>query len=78
MAAVAAVTLRYGGLPRWLGWMAAVISPLLLANSMFLDSADGPAFLLFMLWTLLASSVLTLRGRPSGAVRTPDTARATG
>lgn len=77
MAAVAAVTLQYGGLPRWLGWMAAVISPLLLVNSMFLDSPDGPAFLLFMVWTLLASSVLTLRVRPTRAIRTPDRARPT-
>ena len=77
MAAVAAVTLRYGGLPRWLGWMAAVISPLLLANGMLLDSADAPAFLLFMIWTLLACSVLTFQPRPAKAIRAPDAARAT-
>jgi hypothetical protein len=28
---------------------------------MFLDAEFGPAFLLFMLWTLLASVVLTVR-----------------
>jgi len=78
MAAVAAVTLRFGGLPRWLGWMAAVISPLLLVNGMFLDSAEGPAFLLFMLWTLLASIALTVRRRPVERIHTPDAAPAAG
>jgi hypothetical protein len=78
MAAVAAVTLRFGGLPRWLGWMAAVISPLLLINGMFLTSADGPAFLLFMLWILLASIVLTVRHRPAEGIRTSDAARVAG
>jgi len=78
MAAVAAVTLRFGGLPRWLGWMAAVLSPLLLVNGMFLDSADAPAFLLFMLWTLLASIVLSLRRRPAAAIATASAAGAVG
>ena len=78
MAAVAAVALRFGGLPRWLGWMAAVISPLLLVNGMFLTSADGPAFLLFMLWILLASIVLTVRHRPAEGIRIAGAARAAG
>jgi hypothetical protein len=64
LGAVAIVTLKTGALPRWLGWLAAVASPLLLVNGMFLDAEFGPAFLLFMLWTLLASVVLTVR--PSG------------
>jgi hypothetical protein len=78
MAAVAGVTLRFGGLPRWLGWMAAVISPMLLVNGMFLDSADAPAFLLFMLWTLLASIVLTIRPRSAEAIPTRGAARVVG
>jgi hypothetical protein len=61
MAAVALVSLKAGGLPRALGWLAAVTAPLLLVNGMFLDAEFGPAFLLFMLWTLLASVVLTIR-----------------
>jgi hypothetical protein len=68
LAAVAIVTLKTGALPRWLGWLAAVAAPLLLVNGMFLDADFGPAFLLFMLWTLLASVVLTVR---LSSVRSP-------
>ncbi len=64
MAAVAVISLKTRVLPRWLGWLAAVTAPLLLVNGMFLDAEFGPAFLLFLLWTLLASVVLTVR--PSG------------
>jgi hypothetical protein len=64
MAAVAVIALKTRVLPRWLGWLAAVTAPLLLVNGMFLDAEFGPAFLLFLLWTLLASVVLTVR--PSG------------
>jgi len=61
MAAVAVVSVRTRVLPRWLGWLAAVTAPLLLVNGMFLDAEFGPAFLLFLLWVLLASVVLTVR-----------------
>jgi hypothetical protein len=61
MAAVALITLKTRVLPRWLGWLAAVTAPLLLVNGMFLDAEFGPAFLLFLLWTLLASVVLAVR-----------------
>lgn len=61
MAAVALISLKTRVLPLWLGWLAAVTAPLLLVNGMFLDAEFGPAFLLFLLWTLLASVVLTLR-----------------
>src|SRR5215210_4333045 len=64
LAAIAAVTLKSSALPRWLGWLAAAAAPLLLVNGMFLDADFGPAFLLFLLWTLLASVLLTVR--PSG------------
>lgn len=64
LAAIAIVTLKTHALPRWLGWLAAVAAPLLIVNGMFLDADFGPAFLLFLLWTLLASVVLTVR--PSG------------
>jgi hypothetical protein len=72
LAAIAVVTLKTRALPRWLGWLAAVASPLLVVNGMFLDAEFGPAFLLFLLWTLLASVVLTVRPRavpvPAGGV----------
>jgi len=71
MAAVAAVTLKYGGLPRPLGWFAAVTAPLLLVNGTFLDADFGPAFLLFMLWTFLTSVVLTLHPDPTPVAPDP-------
>jgi hypothetical protein len=65
MAAAAILILRTRALPRWLGWMAALIAPALLVNGMFLDAEFGPAFLLFLLWTAIASVVLILRaGEP--------------
>jgi hypothetical protein len=65
MAAAAIVILRTRALPLWLGWMAALIAPTLLVNGMFLDAEFGPAFLLFLLWTAIASVVLILRaGEP--------------
>jgi hypothetical protein len=71
LAAVALVTLKTRALPRWLGWLAAVAAPLLLVNGMFLDADFGPAFLLFLLWTLLASVVLTVRPRGVAAHAEP-------
>jgi hypothetical protein len=63
LAAIALLTLKTSALPSWLGWLAAVTAPLLLVNGMFLDADFGPAFLLFLLWMLLASVVLTVRPR---------------
>ena len=60
-AAAAVVIVRTRVLPRWLGWLAAGTAPLLLVNGMFLDAEFGPAFLLFLLWVLLVSVVLTVR-----------------
>ena len=80
-AATAIVTLRTGVLPRWLGWLAAVAAPALVANGLLFHSQNAPAFLLFALWLLATSVVLTLRAgaQPSRATRTqPTTARATG
>ena len=61
MAAVAVVILKTRVLPLWLGLMAAVTAPACLVNGMFLDAEVGPAFLLFLLWVVMASIVLTLR-----------------
>lgn len=60
-AAVAAVALRTGVLPRWLAYGAAVTAAGLAVNAAFLDVAAVPALLLFVLWTLLASAVLLRR-----------------
>ena len=69
LAAVAIVALKTAVLPRWLGLLAAVAAPLLLVNGMFLNAEFGPAFLLFLLWTLLASVVLTVRPEGNRAAR---------
>ncbi|MDQ4126959.1 MAG: hypothetical protein M3151_03245 [Actinomycetota bacterium] len=61
MAAVATVALKTRVLPLWLGLLAAITAPACLVNGMFLDAEFGPAFLLFLLWVMLASIVLTLR-----------------
>ena len=61
MAAVATVALKTRVLPLWLGLMAAITAPACLVNGTFLDAEFGPAFLLFLLWVMLASIVLTLR-----------------
>jgi hypothetical protein len=61
MGAVAAIVLHTHALPAWLGWMAAVLAPLLIANGLALNSQEGPAFLLFLLWILLAAIVLLRR-----------------
>ena len=68
-AAVATVTLKTGALPRWLGWLAAITAPALIANGLFFGSTNGPAFLLFLLWLIATSVVLTLRAgaAPVGA-----------
>lgn len=58
LAAVAAIVLRSGVLPAWLGWSAAAIAPLLVANGFDLGSEFGPAFILFLLWTLVTAIVL--------------------
>jgi hypothetical protein len=60
MAAVAVVILKTRVLPLWLGLMAAVTALACLVNGMFLDAEFGPAFLLFLLWVVMASIVLTL------------------
>lgn len=61
MAAVAIVALKTRVLPLWLGLMATITAPACLVNGTFLDAEFGPAFLLFLLWVMLASIVLTLR-----------------
>ena len=64
-AASAVVAIRFGApLPRWLGWMSAVVAVALLvdgfAGTMYTRDI-GLSFLLFMLWTLAASIVLIRR-----------------
>ena len=66
-AATSALVLKTGVLPVLIGWTGAVTAGALLVNSVFLDAEFGPAFLLFLLWTILTSAILTRR---AGAERT--------
>lgn len=75
LAAVAVVVLRYGALPRWLGWIAAALAiGSLIGPIGFLESPIEPLMTVlgfgshigFYFWVLLASIVLTIRtGRSS-------------
>ena len=73
--AAAAVVLRTGVLPAWLGWSAAVTAPLLVANGFAVGGDQGPSFVLFLLWTLITGIVLLRRAvvaaRPAVAVAGP-------
>ena len=64
-AASAVVVIRFGSpLPRWLGWMSAVVAVALLVDGFAgtLYARDfGPSILLFVLWVLAASIVLMRR-----------------
>jgi hypothetical protein len=75
LAAVAAIVVRSHVLPAPLGWSAAAIAPLLVANGFDLGSAFGPAFVLFLLWTLVTAIVLLRRavtvGTPLPAAARP-------
>jgi hypothetical protein len=65
-AAVCVVAVRTRVLPRWLGYGAGVTAVALAVNATInLYSKGGfiPAFLLFLLWTLLAGIVLVRRGQ---------------
>jgi hypothetical protein len=57
-AAVAAIVLREGALPRWVGMFAAITALALAVNSAFVFADFVPAFLLFLLWTLVTGVVL--------------------
>ncbi len=67
VAAASAIVLKTRILPIWLGWAGAVTAVALLINSAFVDAEFGPAFLLFLLWTVLTSAIMTRR---AGGART--------
>ena len=60
-AAVAVIALREGVLPRWLGIFTAVTAVALVVNAGFVFAGFVPAFLLFLLWTLVTGLVLLRR-----------------
>ncbi len=60
-AAVAMVALREQLMPRWFGIFAAITAAALAVNGAFLFASFVPAFLLFLLWTLVTGVVLFRR-----------------
>ena len=63
-AACAVLAIWFGALPRWLGWMSAVVAVALLVDGFagtLYSRAVGLSFLLFMLWVLVTSIVLIQR-----------------
>jgi hypothetical protein len=67
MAAVAVIVLRSDVLPRWLGALAGVTAAALAVNGAFLFAGFVPAFVLFLLWTLLAGVVVLRRAGSTAA-----------
>jgi hypothetical protein len=67
-AAVAVIAQRERVLPRWLGIFTAVTAVALAVNAGFVYASFVPAFLLFLLWTLVTSITL-LRRSPSAQPR---------
>jgi hypothetical protein len=71
LVAIAALTLRTGVLPRWLGFGAAAAATATAIYAVYasfnINVNFGPALLLWALWTLTASIVLIRRTRPNPA-----------
>jgi len=67
MGAVAAVVLRTNALPRWLGVLAGVTAAALAVNAAFVFAGFVPAFVLFLLWIVLAGVVILRRAGSTAA-----------
>ena len=67
LAATAVVVLRTGALPRWLGWIAAVLSPALLVGVAFATSFGFVPYVLYTTLWIVATSIVLIRhaGEPS-------------
>jgi hypothetical protein len=76
VAAVAILALRTHVLPVWLGWTSAATASVLLVNGTYFEAEFVPAFLLFALWMVLTSAVLTVRaGRATAEAHGTQSAR---
>lgn len=65
------VVLRYGGLPKWMGWVSLVIAVLVVSPAEFI------AFLLFVGWIAVAAVLMIVRSpKPTPAVRQASPASA--
>jgi hypothetical protein len=76
-AIVAYQTLETGVLPRWLGAFAGLTAIALAVNGSFEHAGFVPAFLLFLLWTVVAGATLLVRGaapQPLGRRASPAVA----
>jgi hypothetical protein len=71
-AAMAIVSFRTGAFPRWVGASAGITAAALAVNGAFLGVSFVPAFVLFLLWTLLVSISL-VRDAGRGGVVVPRT-----
>jgi hypothetical protein len=63
LGAASLIILRTGVLPRWLGWLAAVLSPALLLSTFAANHVPPFAMLLMLVWIVATSAVLTFRRR---------------
>jgi len=65
LAASAVVAIRFGALPRWLGWISAFVAVTLLIGGIagidYAREEAGLPYLLFELWTVITSIVLIRR-----------------
>ena len=79
LGAVALCVLRYGGLPKWLGWVTGLVAALSLVGIFAItESTDGVfgtiwfiAFMASFFWVLLASIVMTVQKTGSDSVPAP-------
>lgn len=63
LGAAALIILRTRVLPRWLGWLAAVLSPALVLSTFAANHVPPFAMLLTLVWFVATSAVLTFRRR---------------
>jgi uncharacterized protein DUF4386 len=63
LGAASLVILRTRVLPRWLGWLAAVLSPALVLSTFAANHVPPFAMLLTLVWFIATSAVLTFRRR---------------
>ncbi len=56
------VTLRYGGLPKWMGWVSLVIAIVVVSPAEFI------AFILYVVWIAVAAILMLRSAKPASVV----------